>query len=70
MMNLLTRRQIEIVAMMAEGKGNQEIANALGLSMSTVKNHVGRILEVLHAQNRAHAVAVAIWRGLIKEGSS
>ncbi len=61
----LTRRESDVLALMAEGLRNQEIATSLGLSLGTVKVHVNRILEKLDAVDRTEAVTRAIRRGLI-----
>jgi DNA-binding CsgD family transcriptional regulator len=49
---LLTARQIQVFSMLVEGKVNKEIANELGISVSTVKLHVVNILEKLHMVTR------------------
>jgi PAS domain S-box-containing protein len=54
---LLTPRQIEILALVAEGLSNSEIASRLYLGESTVKWHVRKILKALGVANRAQAVA-------------
>lgn len=53
----LTARQLEILALVAEGLGNVEIGDRLYLSESTVKWHVRKILRALGVHNRAQAVA-------------
>jgi len=55
--NLLTPRQVEILALVAEGLSNAEIASRLYLTESTVKWHVRKILRALGVSNRAQAVA-------------
>ncbi|MGB0671136.1 MAG: helix-turn-helix domain-containing protein, partial [Rhodospirillales bacterium] len=52
----LTRRQVDVLALMAEGMANQDIGERLGLNLSTVKNHVSRIFKVLDVENRTQAV--------------
>lgn len=54
---LLTPRQIEILALVADGLSNGEIAARLYLGESTVKWHIRKILRALHVSNRAQAVA-------------
>ncbi len=56
----LTPRELEILAMMAEGMGNRTIAQHLGISSHTVKFHVAAILDKLHARSRAEAVAAGV----------
>ncbi len=53
--DLLTRRQIEVLELLAAGKTNREIADALFISIGTVKNHVHRILDTLQASSRDEA---------------
>jgi transcriptional regulator EpsA len=56
----VTQREREILAWLREGKSNQQIADQLGISALTVKNHVQKILRKLGAANRAQAVAQAM----------
>ena len=55
----LNAREREIVALVAEGKSNKEIATRLGLAENTVKNHLKNILATLHLENRVQ-VAVSV----------
>ncbi|MGX9672872.1 LuxR C-terminal-related transcriptional regulator [Mycobacterium sp. HM-7] len=55
--DLLTRREIEIIELMAHGDTNRQIADRLIVSEGTVKAHVGQILRKLKAANRAEAVS-------------
>ncbi len=55
----LTPREQEVLRLLAEGTTNQEIANRLVVSLTTVKKHVGNILMKLAAENRTHAVTRA-----------
>ncbi len=61
----LTGREREVLALMAEGKKDRQIAVALGIAESTAKNHVGNILGKLGVPNRAAAVAVGYKLGII-----
>lgn len=60
----LTRREREVLGLVASGSTNKEIAIALGISRSTVKNHLQNILEKLHLDNRVQAAAFALREGL------
>jgi len=67
----LTRREIQILNYVTEGNTNKQIARDLGISEQTIKSHVSAILRKLNANDRAHAVALAIRNGWIPvEGKS
>jgi DNA-binding CsgD family transcriptional regulator len=53
---LLTRRELDVLRLLADGATNRQVADALVISSGTVKFHVGSILRKLHAANRAEAV--------------
>ncbi|MEE1810199.1 response regulator transcription factor [Streptomyces sp. BE133] len=55
----LTDRELDILAQLAQGLGNRDIARALFISEATVKTHLGRIYDKLGVDTRAGAVAVA-----------
>jgi DNA-binding NarL/FixJ family response regulator len=61
----LTPREIEVLAGLAAGRANKQIAYDLGISEHTVKFHTSSIYGKLGATNRAEAVAVGIRRGLL-----
>jgi two-component system response regulator DegU len=61
----LTKRETEILTYIAEGNSNKEIAHILEISEQTIKNHVSAILRKLNANDRAHAVALALRSGWI-----
>ena len=61
----LTGREREILSLVADGFSNRDIARRLGISEQTIKNHVSAILRKLNANDRAHAVVLAVRRGLI-----
>jgi two-component system nitrate/nitrite response regulator NarL len=60
----LTRRESEILQLVADGLSNKEIANELTITEGTVKNHVHNALEKLHLTNRVQAAAYAVRQGL------
>lgn len=60
----LTPREKEVLALVAEGITNKEIAANLSIVESTVKNHLRNILEKLHLQSRAGAAAYAVRTGI------
>lgn len=61
----LTEREREVLRRVAEGLPNKQIAAALGITPRTVKFHVSSVMSKLGADNRAHAAALAIQRGLL-----
>lgn len=63
----ITRREKEILVLLANGKTNEEIAKALYLSLSTIKNHISMLFARLRISNRSQATAFAIKHGLIEE---
>ena len=64
----LTGREREVLALVARGLGNDDIAATLVVSLATVKTHVNRILMKLNLRSRAQAVVVAYETGLIRPG--
>ncbi len=61
---VLTRRESEILQLVANGLSNKEIATELSITEGTVKNHVHNALEKLHLTNRVQAAAYAVRQGL------
>ena len=61
----LTPRETDILRMIAEGRGNADIAASLYIGLGTVKGHIRDILEKLAASDRTQAAVVALRRGLI-----
>jgi DNA-binding NarL/FixJ family response regulator len=61
----LTERELEILALIAKGNANKEIAAQLSIREDTVKSHVGNILDKLGANDRTHAVTIGLKRGII-----
>ncbi len=54
-----------MLQLLADGEDYRRIAAALGLSLGTLKNHAKTLCEKLGADNKTHAVAMALRRGLI-----
>jgi NarL family two-component system response regulator YdfI len=61
----LSPRELEVLAMLAEGLSNKLIAHRLGISEHTVKFHVAAVMAKLHAGSRTDAVMLGIRRGLV-----
>jgi len=61
----LTSKEVQILNYIAEGNTNKRIASVLGISEQTIKNHVSAILRKLNANDRAHAVFLALRNGWI-----
>ncbi|MGS2642219.1 response regulator [Streptosporangium sp. LJ11] len=61
----ITGRELDVLALVARGLSNTEIADHLTLSLATVKTHVGRLLGKLGARDRAQLVIVAYETGLV-----
>jgi two-component system response regulator DegU len=59
----LTNRETQILNYIAQGNSNKQIAYTLDISEQTIKNHVSSILRKLNANDRAHAVALAMRNG-------
>lgn len=61
----LTDREVEVLGLIAGGKSNKQIAFNLSINEETAKTHVKNILGKLHANDRTHAVTLALRRGII-----
>lgn len=64
--HLLTKRECEVLQLMAEGKSNRAIGELLFISEKTVKNHVSNVLQKMDVQDRTQAVVEAIKNGWVK----
>jgi DNA-binding NarL/FixJ family response regulator len=62
----LTPREIEVLGLIAAGNANKEVGALLSLTEVTVKSHVKNILAKLGANDRTHAVTIALRRGIIE----
>lgn len=65
-LHLLTRRECEVLQLLADGKSNKGIGEALFISEKTVKNHVSNILQKMNVNDRTQAVVVAIKNGWVE----
>lgn len=63
--DVLSLREIEVLRRVASGNANKQIAIQLGISEETVKAHMKNILAKLRANDRTHAVTIALKRGII-----
>jgi len=61
----LSAREVEVLSLIVKGRGNKQIAYALGIAEHTVKNHVKNILSKLSVDDRTQAATAAIQRGII-----
>lgn len=66
----LTERQMEVLALLMQGKSNKEICRALDIAEPTVKNHVTAILKALKSSNRTEAVVAAGALGFRRPGEA
>jgi DNA-binding NarL/FixJ family response regulator len=68
-MTVLTEREREVVALVAQGLTNDEIAKELVVSPATARTHVSRAMVKLHARDRAQLVVFAYQTGLVRPGA-
>jgi DNA-binding response OmpR family regulator len=66
----LTERELEILQLLAEGRGSKQIAQELVISPKMVASHLQRVLAKLSAHSRAEAVAIAYRDGLVSAGAT
>lgn len=65
-LHLLTKRECQILQLMAEGNSNRAISEALFISEKTVKNHVSNVLQKMKVNDRTQAVVMAIRNGWVE----
>ncbi|WP_226037119.1 response regulator [Aquibacillus saliphilus] len=65
-LHLLTRRECEVLQLLAEGKSNRGVSESLYISEKTVKNHVSNILQKMSVNDRTQAVVSAIRNGWVE----
>jgi DNA-binding NarL/FixJ family response regulator len=63
----LSPRQMQVLSLVAQGQTYGQVAGTIGISERTVKYHMAEILEHLHLQNRAQAIAYATRMGLVRD---
>jgi DNA-binding NarL/FixJ family response regulator len=61
----LSPREVDILELIAAGKRNKEIADALGITQDTVQTHMKRLFVKLNVTDRTAAVTVALSRGIV-----
>jgi DNA-binding NarL/FixJ family response regulator len=62
----LTLREMEVLRLVHDGRRNKQIADALSISETTVSYHIKNVVDKLQANDRTHAVTVALRRGLLQ----
>lgn len=65
-LHLLTRRECEVLQMLADGMSNRSVGESLFISEKTVKNHVSNILQKINVNDRTQAVVTAIKNGWVE----
>lgn len=65
-LHLLTRRECEVLQLLADGQSNRTIGETLFISEKTVKNHVSNILQKMNVNDRTQAVVLAIKNGWVE----
>ena len=63
--SVLSKRELDVLRLIADGLGNKEIATRLEISLSTVKTHIEDILQRLKVSDRTQAAVKAVRQGLL-----
>ena len=61
----LTQRELDVLGLIRDGYRNKQIADNLNIAETTVNYHIKNIVDKLHANDRTHAVTIAIRRGML-----
>jgi two-component system, NarL family, response regulator len=61
----LSAQELRVITLMSSGRNNREIGEVLGITEATIKYHVSEILAKLEANDRTHAVVIALQRGIL-----
>ncbi len=62
----ITRRELETLALIGMGLSNKEVAEKLGVSINTVRNHIWNVMQKLGATSRANAIVLAVQNGIFE----
>jgi DNA-binding CsgD family transcriptional regulator len=62
----ITKRELEILALIGMGFNNEEVAIRLGVTVNTVRNHIWNLMQKMGATSRAHAIVLAVQNGIIE----
>jgi DNA-binding NarL/FixJ family response regulator len=62
----LTARELEVLSLIQDGSRNKQIADQLSISETTVNFHIKNLVDKLQANDRTHAVTIAVRRGLLQ----
>src|SRR5438105_2409104 len=62
----LTPRELDVLRLIRDGNRNKQIAVRLGISETTVNFHIKNLITKLHANDRVHAVTIALRRGVLQ----
>jgi len=62
----LTTRELEVLGLIRDGNRNKQIADQLAIAKTTVNFHIKNLVDKLHANDRTHAVTIAVRRGLLQ----